>query len=505
MKKNLFLILYMVFSAIHAQNVGDIDDTFGTNGVAEFTLDINNIFHGISLQGTQILSNGKILVLGIANNGCSSVSNGKTILMRLNSDGSFDTSFHGTGYKFIPNSFYYNISKFGTDQFLISGAWRVNGSLKGHIAKIDIDGNIIQGFANEPSGVSNQISFGIHNSQNSIGGLFYDTVDNTRNPVIRSMDNNGIVDSSFGVNGTAAINPNYKIMDLITDGSGNIYFAAREVTGTWTQRVIIGKFTSNGVMDTSFGINGIYENINYREIEQAKLTTTTNGAVICAFRGERSSTNVNSLVFVKLDTNGNLYPNFSNNVTFNNYVHFNWDISIFELSDDSNIYISGKSIDSFYILRFDSHGIIDNQFATNGIIQTPSITSSSGIQRPAVLVDNNKILFVGNKIIVHCSQTKWKTVMTQYFVDNILSVQESYQETDVKLYPVPASNELFLTSNIYYNSYEIMQVSGQLISKNTIDTRQSINVSSLKSGVYLVKLYNDVNPLLTTTRRFIKE
>lgn len=71
------------------------------------------------------------------------------------------------------------------------------------------------------------------------------------------------------------------------------------------------------------------------------------------------------------------------------------------------------------------------------------------------------------------------------------------------LSPVPAKNTLTITAkqNVTLNSVNIYNIMGQLVKVNT-NPNETIDVSSLKTGTYLIKIFSDNG---TATSRFIKE
>ena len=71
------------------------------------------------------------------------------------------------------------------------------------------------------------------------------------------------------------------------------------------------------------------------------------------------------------------------------------------------------------------------------------------------------------------------------YVD-LTSVNESAQTANVKVYPVPAENVMFIQAEGFQKA-EIYSVTGQKMMESTMD---KMNVSSLSQGVYLLKVYD---------------
>lgn len=79
-------------------------------------------------------------------------------------------------------------------------------------------------------------------------------------------------------------------------------------------------------------------------------------------------------------------------------------------------------------------------------------------------------------------------------VDDVLNV-------NAKIFPNPVTDILNLSSQIPLNSYEIYNVLGSLVKKATIGANNaSIDVTTLKSGMYMIKLNTDNS---SVTKRFV--
>jgi len=76
----------------------------------------------------------------------------------------------------------------------------------------------------------------------------------------------------------------------------------------------------------------------------------------------------------------------------------------------------------------------------------------------------------------------------------------------VKVYPVPAKNELYISSinSSLSNKVEMFNLSGKLLMQKSFDSGNeniAFNISNLHAGVYLLKLSNNAG---TTTHQIIK-
>jgi hypothetical protein len=79
---------------------------------------------------------------------------------------------------------------------------------------------------------------------------------------------------------------------------------------------------------------------------------------------------------------------------------------------------------------------------------------------------------------------------------------EPIANNEVKLYPNPVKDgNLFISSETVYSQFRIINVMGQVVQTGTL-TENTINVSSLTTGTYLLELVNETS---SETKRFIKQ
>ena len=84
------------------------------------------------------------------------------------------------------------------------------------------------------------------------------------------------------------------------------------------------------------------------------------------------------------------------------------------------------------------------------------------------------------------------------YVD-VTSLNENTQATNVKVYPMPAENELFIQAEGFQKA-EVYNLTGQKLMESL---QTKLNVSVLASGVYLLKVY-DMNGSCTSQRIVVK-
>jgi hypothetical protein len=80
------------------------------------------------------------------------------------------------------------------------------------------------------------------------------------------------------------------------------------------------------------------------------------------------------------------------------------------------------------------------------------------------------------------------TISIKGIVSGINNVENA---NEIKLYPNPVKNELFISSNsVLFKKYSIRTLTGQILMQNTFKESQSVNVRNLPSGYYIITLSN---------------
>lgn len=198
------LLLLLVPVLVHAQQAGSPDSTFNGTGIVLHSIDPLNktAFHKIRIQ-----PDGKSVVFGFSATG--SLFERRTSVTRFNTDGTPDTDFGINGTCLVPN-------------FPSQG-------LEGHILP---DGSLLAAST----------------------GFYPNTIAFTK------ISSNGVVDSSFGVNGIVAnyqaSNANLRSTFLLPDGKiiaiANYFPGSEPNPGTF-----VGRYLANGEPDITFGDSGI--------------------------------------------------------------------------------------------------------------------------------------------------------------------------------------------------------------------------------------------------------
>jgi uncharacterized delta-60 repeat protein len=327
---------------------GRLDNTFGQSGTviaSDYTPERDAKGGCVAVQ-----ANGKIIVAGTY---YGTTYSGHAILTRYNTNGTIDNSF-GVNGTYIAFFYSENINKIF----------------------VQPDGKIL--------------IVGSDYSSTNDGILF-----------IKRLLPSGSVDNSFGINGVVKRSFAYKSLAIgasFLQNDGSIILAGNTwIPSTGKYGYVALKYTSSGLLDSSFGVNGLFEQntekINYTI---TNMRINTNGKILLsAYVRQGSIDNWSAGIVILLDSNGTLdrYIAFLDN---NLRIRF----SSIAIQLDNKIILGGYIEDDsngykkMLITRYNADGNIDNSFGINGVFDS-NISSANSFVTSINLLPNGKILVGG--------------------------------------------------------------------------------------------------------------
>ena len=189
----------------------------------------------------------------------------------------------------------------------------------------------------------------------------------------------GSLDETFGNSGQVFTDyPELMVMSsmaLQSDGkiivAGNLYNSSISIS-----RFVLVRYDSNGILDTSFGIDGrVITNISDK-LDRISSVIIQNDGKIIASGATSDDVTYSDFAMVRYNSNGTLDTNFGNNGVVVTSIKA-WDYAnAITLQNDNEIIIAGaisKEFDlnlgfdyDFAVLKFDSKGHLDTTFGNGG-------------------------------------------------------------------------------------------------------------------------------------------
>jgi len=351
MRKLFFLLVsVLAFGMLHAQNPGDLDVEFGTNGT--FVTDFND--DPDAPTATFILNDGKILTVGNTWINYSSY----LLITRHLPDGSVDVTYGDGGkccFKALEggNNYAWDAVLLDDESLILAGHAFVNPNCRVILAKLDA---------------------------------------------------NGQLDATFGNNGIAPYsdNRNFVIKACVVQQDGKI------VLGGYCEDAFCAlRFNANGSVDTGFASNGLFVNeLGLNDSFVECMTLQDDGKIVLAGWGIISSDhNFYESIVARLDEQGNLDPTFGDTgyIVFdvNDDLDSAHDVAV--LSDGRilingyyHIYQEGTLRYGIYLNRRNADGSVDTSFGTNGFVMTECVSYAENYSEEMVIAEDGTIFCTGN-------------------------------------------------------------------------------------------------------------
>lgn len=438
---------------------GDLDSSFDRVGATTILGEKDFGAGAIAIQ-----PDGKIVVAGVIRNKVNGVTETDIMLIRYNEDGTLDATFDGDGIATAPlkNSQSGSAILLQADGKIVIGGtfsldnWQMNTF---GLARFNANGSIdtaygTNGFVQTPTifrGILNDIKFVDDENVIAVGTNF------ASNFLMVKYDATGQVITSFGSKGDGIIEEKFnKIAVLnkcVVSKDNHIYVAGSSLTDT-KYNAFIGKYDSNGVVDTSFGGNG-------RIVKEF-------GSAIASFGDD-----------IAIDSKDELIVGYGVGPTSN------YDFALESYSLD---------------------GVLKTSFGTDGYFSTNFGAGHDYFQTMLIQPDN-KIVMIGNnydQVIARVNNSKKVVLSTDDFTVNSTVINVS--PNPINEFPV-LNLQLQKATTLSVDLYDAKGILVSSLIKNKSyaegSTTEALSLSNnLAKGIYFLKLSS--NGKLTKTIKIIK-
>lgn len=227
--------------------------------------------------------------------------------------------------------------------------------------------------------ISNQSANAITIDENDSVWLSGKFNDSTNEPFITSVTSNASLFTNFSTNGYTSLNNltvssddlSMNMLQLKSGAQANKYLSASVAQFNTTNKLVLTRYTSAGIIDTSFSIDGIKAlNINVA-FKAVTLKELSDGSIIIA------GTQINGLTeegfIAKVDQDGYLDDSFATEGIYTTVDILNTDINFVDVAIDSGGYIvavgtstNASSVTRSFATMLKSNGTLENSFGTSG-------------------------------------------------------------------------------------------------------------------------------------------
>lgn len=364
---------------------GSLDCTFGTNGTVTSAPGTQQAANAVAVQiDDKIVIAGELLIN----------RKNQIFLQRYNTDGSLDTSFGTGGTKLTPIGDGASANAIGLQsdgKIVIAGSAVINRQPSMIVARYNTDGTPDNTFGQSgiaviPVGKRARANALVIQSDGKIIAGGSAAASNENFALIR-LAINGTLDSSFGSGGIAldSISGTNVIRALALDNLNNIVISGY-VDGDFT----VGRYTSSGQRDISFGTNGFAINVIGSTSESNGVAVQPDNKIVAA-----GFSDITGVIYVRYNANGTPDTGFglSGTGVLTIVEVGNAAAKALILQPDGKIVGAGFSCNDLVINRLNTNGIPDTAFGVNGIVNNPKgsfCPSQAGASGPLVKKDDKK-------------------------------------------------------------------------------------------------------------------
>lgn len=426
---------------------GTLDASFGNSGIATVAFDSSSTEAYCSAQQ----ADGKSIIAGSS---IDSVKN-KFVISRLNVDGTLDSSFGIFGKKTL--NFPISINNYA------------------NAVAIQTDGKIV------------------------IGGSGKEQTTFSQQFLLIRLNITGSLDSTFGNDGVVYTNPGYRfssIQRIIAKPNGKILVCGFDDprTPTYSIRMCLGQYNSNGTLDSSFGINGIANIVTpYIDTRSYAMVFTSQNKILLAGRVCLDGNCQNAdFAIVRFLNNGLVDSTFGTNglVSANVIDSVDGGCSVAIQSDDK-IVMAGFGNSSLGMIRYKPDGITDSTFGINGKVLM------NGVAFPQIhILSNGKILVTTTES--HVPGTPGNFKLIEYNNDG--TINNGFGNIGTVVTTLPGINASGQTSLIQTDGKIVVAGNTTINSKsNFVIARYNLTTLPLHLLTFTAKRANNTNLLNWTT------
>jgi uncharacterized delta-60 repeat protein len=514
MKKTItfFMILLVAnLGRLNAQSPGTLDNTFNGTGIQVIDNGNMDLFTDVKVQ-----DDGKIVAVGMS---YDASWNAIAVVYRFNSDGWLDISFGlGGSYMFTLN----NEANIYACLIKENGSILLVGSTTDYstyrILMIQLNS---MGFPDENFGEAGVVvqqvgpdmnffedhAYGVTLQEDGkilVSGKSYNT-DYRFVPVVIRFNANGSLDTSFGVNGVAGV-PVTEVDNEFTkvrvQSDGKIVASGHISNGLSWFSLLIARFDEDGVLDSSFGTNGVV-NLNLNNVDDEFFgmeLIQDDEIVLCGFTTTQSDFYYHTLV-MKFDASGQAVSGFGDNgavVLGTEPMNVG---NAMVLQDDNKILVVGTSGEKtplnndWAIWRLNPDGSLDNTFGNEGKVTTEFFGNAD--EALGIALSGNKIVVAGK---ARNTNNNHDMALARYNNDTNVNVEETNTLIDFVVAPNPVNAQGTISVNYDLKQsgivmIELVDITGKSISVLSsgfeVSGQKAIQYdmpSDISNGVYFVRI-----------------
>lgn len=468
---------------------GTPDSTFNLNGIYQYDFGFQDNLTDVKIQPDQ-----KIVCTGVALN---TSFMGALKVVRLNTNGSLDSTFATNGiFTYVITSETYGVESYvrSDGKIIVAGLAAITfGYYDFLLLRLNANGIIDSTFGTNGSTVISisdrddlaQALTVQNDGKILLSGTITDTINYYNNPSIVRFTENGFVDSTFGLNGVAiiaAVDIDNELTSIAVQNDGKIVASghySKVFTGAMDFDVLLIRLDTNGIPDGSFGNNGIVKTSINGGIDDSYglAMDAAQNIFVCGFTTLPFTLTLD-MILLKYDNTGTLDPGFGTGgiTTFNNADE---DVAYdLKIQPDNKIVVGGGSGIGF----FGPRPVALWRYLSNGTVD--STFGTNGFVTTLVnpdFQDINSLALQGDGKIVGVGKT-------HNGVQNDIMVLRYLGDLSSSVYEISGDNPIIISPNPVSAGEELTIT----FAKNGASQKQIILIDIL--GKKIVSTSSDIKP-----------
>jgi uncharacterized delta-60 repeat protein len=397
--KRIVVIIFFIISTCHLiAQTGFPDPRFGVKGYINTTTPGTNANFQLSIK-CFVATNGKILLVNQLG--------AKTILCRRLQNGPIDSSFAHNGYSEIISLIATSAAEQTDGKIVVGGS--PNGSDNFMLARYKPDGNIDSSFGNNGiviHDLGSSLDFLSDISISSDGKILAagnSTLNGVSSFVLVRYTNSGVVDNTFGTNGIAITNfsgLNSGASAITIQNDGKILLAGK-VNGSAGSDFALARYNSNGSADLNFNTTGrVSTNFDFYD-RTTSVIVDNNGKIYVGGISDNGSGSRHMRI-TRYNANGVLDSSYNNGTGSLLLLFGNSPddvLSKIKLQQDGSVVACGftnlnSTASDIALVRILTNGTLDITFGNSGLVQV-DISNSSDAANFLAIQNDGKIITVG--------------------------------------------------------------------------------------------------------------
>jgi uncharacterized delta-60 repeat protein len=364
-----------------AQNAGMIDASFGDAGKVIIDNGFTDLFTDVEVQDDQ-----KIVAVGIS---YDASWNALTKVYRFLPDGSPDMTFANEGvftYSLNNEANVYGCVIKDDGKILMTGSTTDYNDYRILLIQLNSDGTLDNMFGDNGVVVQKigpdmnffeDHSYALTLQEDGmilVAGKSYN-IDFQFVPVVVRFTENGVLDTTFGTNGVASV-PVIDVENdfdcLVIQDDGKIVASGHYATELLQFAMLVARFNADGTLDSNFGEDGMFIQTYGADAEGFGISLTPNNDIVVA--GFTASPSYNfDMLLMQLDSDGVLDSNFGDNgFVISDLAQYDVG-SALHIQPDGKILVAGSTGEGapgdleMAVWRYNADGTQDLSFGTDGI------------------------------------------------------------------------------------------------------------------------------------------